>query len=60
VRRAAQALATAQPLAEIAADNGYADQAHFCRDCLRWLGQSPAALRRSPHVLTTIAQAGYG
>lgn len=60
VRRAAQALGTAKPLAEIAADNGYADQAHFHRDCLRWLGQTPAALRRTPQLLATVAQAGYG
>lgn len=60
VRRAAQNLGTAQPLAEIAADHGYADQAHFSRDCLRWLGQTPAALRRTPQGLATVAQAGYG
>lgn len=60
VRRAAQGLASAQPLVELAADHGYADQAHFSRDCVRWLGQTPAALRRSPHLLSTVAQAGYG
>jgi AraC-like DNA-binding protein len=60
VRKAARALDTAQPLAEIAADHGYADQAHFSRDCLRWLGQTPASLRRTPQLLATVAQAGYG
>jgi AraC-like DNA-binding protein len=60
VRRAAQSLATAQPLAEIAVDQGYADQAHFSRDCLRWLGLTPAALRRAPALLATVAQAGHG
>lgn len=60
VRRAALALGTAQPLAEIAADHGYADQAHFSRDCLRWLGQTPASLRSTPQLLATVAQAGYG
>lgn len=60
VRRAAQALTTAQPLADIAADHGYADQAHFSRECQRWLGQTPAVLRRSPHLLATVAQVGYG
>lgn len=60
VRRAAQALGNAQPLAAIAADHGYADQAHFSRDCLRWLGQTPASLRRTPQLLATVAQAGYG
>ena len=60
VRRAALALGTTQPLAEIAADHGYADQAHFSRDCLRWLGQTPASLRGTPQLLATAAQAGYG
>ena len=59
VRRAAQALGTVQPLAEIAADHDYADQAHFSRDCLRWLGQTPASLRGAPQLLATVAQAGY-
>ncbi len=60
VRRAAQALGSGEALVGIAADHGYADQAHFSRDCLRWLGQSPSALRRSPGLLATVAQAGYG
>lgn len=60
VRRAAQGLGTAQPLIEIAADHGYADQAHFSRECLRWLGQTPASLRRTPPLLATLAQVGYG
>ena len=60
VRSAALALGTTQPLAEIAADHGYADQAHFSRDCLRWLGQTPASLRGTPQLLATVAQAGYG
>ncbi|CAN7421422.1 helix-turn-helix domain-containing protein [Acidovorax sp. LjRoot129] len=60
VRRAAQALGGGEALAGIAADHGYADQAHFSRDCLRWLGQSPSLLRRSPGLLATVAQAGYG
>lgn len=60
VRRAAQALGGGEALAGIAADHGYADQSHLSRDCLRWLGQSPSALRRSPGLLATVAQAGYG
>ena len=59
VRRAAQVLGSGEALASIAADHGYADQAHFSRDCLRWLGQSPSSLRRSPSLLATVAQAGY-
>ncbi|MDO8903581.1 AraC family transcriptional regulator [Hydrogenophaga sp.] len=60
VRRAARMLGAEQPLADIAAEHGYADQAHFSRDCLRWLGQSPASLRRSPHRLASLAEVGYG
>jgi AraC-like DNA-binding protein len=33
-------------LARVAADAGYADQAHFSRDCARLSGLSPAALAR--------------
>ncbi|AEG93229.1 helix-turn-helix domain-containing protein [Ramlibacter tataouinensis] len=60
VRRAAMALRSPASLAEIAADHGYADQAHFSRECLRWLGQSPARLRASPRLLAVVAQSGYG
>ncbi|MFO6419324.1 helix-turn-helix domain-containing protein [Hylemonella sp. W303a] len=60
VRRAVRDLGTARPLAEIAADHGYADQAHFSRECRRWLGQSPSMLRRHPLGLMTATEAGYG
>lgn len=38
--------ATAAPLAGIACDCGYSDQAHMTRDFARWFGTSPAQLRR--------------
>ncbi len=60
VRRAGRALHGDVPLAAIAADHGYADQAHFSRECQRWLGCTPAALRRLPGMLATLAQPGYG
>lgn len=60
VRRAARDLASGEALAAIAADHGYADQAHFSRDCLRWLGQPPSVLRSAPERLATLAQPGYG
>lgn len=60
VRRAARALASPDPLAAIAADAGYADQAHFSRECRRWLGLAPARLRATPGLLATVQASGYG
>jgi len=61
VRRAARALAgDGLPLAAIAADHGYADQAHFGRECLHWLGQTPARLRSSQDLLASVQSSGYG
>lgn len=60
VRCAARSLASSEPLAAIAADAGYADQAHFSRECHRWLGLTPARLRASPGLLATVHASGYG
>lgn len=60
MRRAACALSGGAPLVAIAADHGYADQSHFSRECLRWLGRTPHTLRHSPDLLATVAQPGYG
>lgn len=62
VRRAAQALTGdgGPPLAAIAADHGYADQAHFGRECRHWLGQTPARLRASKDLLASVQSSGYG
>ncbi|GKS95910.1 helix-turn-helix domain-containing protein [Acidovorax sp. SUPP2825] len=62
VRRAAQALAgdESPPLAAIAADHGYADQAHFGRECRHWLGQTPSRLRASKDLLASVQSSGYG
>lgn len=60
VRGAAQALASGAPLAAIAASHGYADQAHFSRECLRWLGATPARLRAAPALLALACAPGYG
>jgi AraC-like DNA-binding protein len=47
LRRAARLIAeTGRPLAEIAIDSGYADQAHMTRDVRRAVGQTPRILRQ--------------
>lgn len=48
------------PLAELAADHGYADQAHMTRAFRRWLGITPAGLRRDPDRAALLAASGYG
>ena len=61
VRRAARALGDAARIAASIADtadaHGYADQAHFTRECRRWLGTTPARLRDGRDVgsRTTLA-----
>jgi AraC family transcriptional regulator len=47
VEQAERALAGPRPLAEIAADAGFADQAHFTRVFRRHFGMTPAAPRRA-------------
>ncbi|SFD63629.1 AraC family transcriptional regulator [Paracidovorax konjaci] len=59
VRRAARALAGGDALVAIAADHGYADQSHFGRACLHWLGATPARLREAPDLLATVQASGY-
>ena len=45
-RRACAALRSPAPLAAVAADNGYADQAHLARSVRRFAGATPGAVRR--------------
>jgi AraC-like DNA-binding protein len=55
--RLRQALAAARdgtPLAEAAADAGYADQAHFTREARRFHGAPPGRLLRDPQALQLI------
>ena len=58
-RRCARALAGAAPLAHLAAEHGYADQAHMARDLRRWFGATPTRLRASPEFLATLAAPAY-
>ncbi len=59
VRRAARGLATSLPLAEVAADGGFADQAHLTREIARWFGATPQELRRDPLRLGQALARGY-
>ncbi|THF63036.1 AraC family transcriptional regulator [Pseudothauera nasutitermitis] len=58
-RRAARALDTTVPLAALAADHGYADQAHLSRELRRWFGRPPGRLRADPAFAAQIAEPGY-
>jgi AraC-like DNA-binding protein len=58
-RRCARALAGAEPLAQLAAAHGYADQAHLTRDLRRWFGAPPTVLRATPAFLATLAAPAY-
>ncbi len=58
-RRCARALAGDEPLAQLAADHGYADQAHLSRDLRRWFGATPARLRAMPALLATLEAPAY-
>ena len=58
-RRCARALAGGEPLAQLAAEHGYADQAHMARDLRRWFGATPTRLRAMPAFLATWAAPAY-
>jgi len=59
-RRCARALFDAGPLVAIAADHGYADQAHMTRNMQRWFGVSPTQLRRDAERFEALKQSGFG
>lgn len=59
-RAAAVALDAERPLAELAADLGYSDQAHLTRELVRWFGAPPRRLRAAPQQLAAIRQPGLG
>ena len=59
-RRCARALLVQeQALADIAAAQGYADQAHMNREFQRWFGLTPAMFRQQPALVHAVMQPGY-
>lgn len=58
-RRTARQLNCQQPLAELAADNGYADQAHMTREFRKWFGTTPKDFLHRPDLCALINEAGY-
>lgn len=59
-RRAVQALRCRVPLAEIALEYGYSDQAHMTREFVRWFGRTPVKIRRNPSAMKVLMQSGLG
>ncbi len=60
LRRAARALDGSCPLAQVAADHGFADQAHMNREFGHWLGMTPGQLRQQRAVRLLMNESGYG
>lgn len=59
-RRAARHLGGPSPLAAIAADCGFSDQAHMTRELLRWFGKAPRQLQRDGATLALLGQPALG
>lgn len=60
LRRTARQLGSGMGLAQLAADQGYADQAHMNREFRRWLGISPRALQNDASACALMDASGYG
>lgn len=58
-RRSARALAGAMPLAEIAADHGWSDQAHMSRALRHWFGATPTALAKNIEIARLLEAPAY-
>jgi len=59
IRRAARALSGPASLADIAAGNGFSDQAQMCRDFRRWFHITPSAFRRDASLLRQVSAPGF-
>jgi AraC-like DNA-binding protein len=60
LRHAARALGGCEPLAHVAADHGFADQAHMNLEFQRWLGFTPAQVQRQTWLQDLLNEAGTG
>ena len=60
LRQTARQLDSGVGLAQLAADQGYADQAHMNREFRRWLGISPRAVKADTRIGALLAVSGYG
>jgi AraC-like DNA-binding protein len=58
--RLRRALRGVGALADVACAAGFADQAHFSRECRRVFGQSPARLLADPQARAAILAPGFG
>lgn len=58
-RRTARQLLSGPPLAALAADNGYADQAHMTREFRKWFGATPRQFTRDNQLMALVQASGY-
>jgi AraC-like DNA-binding protein len=59
VRRAGAELALSDSLSTLAANHGYADQAHMSRAFKQWFGHTPQSLKKNPALLAALSNSGY-
>lgn len=59
-RQAARLLDVAAPLAEVAVECGFSDQAHMTRDFTRWFGVTPSQLRGNAPLRRVLSQPALG
>jgi methylphosphotriester-DNA--protein-cysteine methyltransferase len=57
-RRATTLLRGGAPIAEVAQDAGYFDQAHLTRSVRRFIGQTPAEIARGEEQLSLLYNTG--
>lgn len=60
VRRCAVRIGPSTGLADLALEEGFADQSHMTREFRRWLGFTPAVLRADQRLQDLMHQSGLG